>query len=65
VRARPGGEPDAESGGGQLEYHLPRSLQLGDLGRAELLKLGEDALVGVRALPAGPAERGRAMVVRW
>jgi len=50
-------EPDAEAGGGQLQQYLARSLQSRDLGRAQLLELGQPRGVGVRALPAGVAQR--------
>ncbi len=42
---RPGGglagQPDAEAGGGQLQQDLPGGLQGRDLGRAQLLQLGQ------------------------
>ena len=53
------GQPDAEAGGGELEQHRAGRHQGRDLGRAELLQLGQDLGVGVRALAARPAQRDR------
>jgi hypothetical protein len=46
------GQPDAEAGGGELEQHRAGRHQGCDLGRAELLQLGQDLGVGVRAVAA-------------
>jgi hypothetical protein len=53
------GQPDAEAGRGELEQHRTGRHQGRDLGRAELLELGQNLGVGVRALAARPAQRDR------
>ena len=53
------GEPDAEAGGGELQQHRTGRHQGRDLGRAQLLQLGQDGSVSVRALTARAAQRDR------
>src|ERR1035437_1848287 len=58
-RNRLAGQPDAEPGGGELQQNLPGCLQDRDLGRAQLLELGQQTGVGVRPPPARLAQGDR------
>jgi len=51
------GQPDAETGGGQLQQDLAGGQQVCDLGRAQLLEPGQQQGVGLGSLPAGPVQR--------
>src|SRR5215471_2915516 len=54
------GQPDAETGRGELQHHLAGRHQGRDLGRAQLFQLGQDGVVGVGARPGG---RGHLVVL--
>src|SRR5207237_6659476 len=52
-------QPDAEAGRGQLQQDLARGLQRRDLGRAQLLQLGQPRGVDAGTLAAGLVQRDR------